>query len=63
MGRIGTDESGKGDYFGYLVVAGAYSDEKTDAKLKEMRVRDSKSVSDAVCVKLAARIKKTCAHS
>ncbi|MBI2172583.1 MAG: ribonuclease HIII [Candidatus Aenigmarchaeota archaeon] len=62
MGRIGIDESGKGDYFGYLVVAGAYSDEKTDAKLKEMRIRDSKTVSDPACLRLATGIKKICVH-
>ncbi len=62
MGRIGVDESGKGDYFGYLVVAGAYSDEKTDAKLKEMRVRDSKIISDSECLRLSTRIKKIFTH-
>ncbi|MBI2579331.1 MAG: ribonuclease HIII [Candidatus Aenigmarchaeota archaeon] len=62
MGRIGIDESGKGDYFGYLVVAGAYADQKNESILKGMGVRDSKLVSDAGCLKLAAKIKKICAH-
>ena len=30
---IGIDESGKGDYFGPLVIAGVYTDENTSAEL------------------------------
>lgn len=62
MSRIGIDESGKGDYFGYLVIAGAYADQKNESILKGMKVRDSKLVSDAECAKLAVKIRKLCAH-
>lgn len=44
---IGTDESGKGDYFGPLVIAGAYVDEKTCAELIQIGVMDSKKLTDA----------------
>jgi len=43
--RMGIDESGKGDFFGPLVVAGAYVDEKLTPVLQELGVRDSKRIS------------------
>jgi ribonuclease HIII len=44
--RIGVDESGKGDYFGPIVVAGVYVDAGTEKKLRDLNVRDSKKISD-----------------
>jgi ribonuclease HIII len=44
--RIGTDEAGKGDYFGPLVVAGCAVDEGLERWLKEWGVRDSKTIAD-----------------
>lgn len=45
--RIGTDESGKGDYFGPLVVAAVYVSEAAEEDfLAELNVRDSKRISD-----------------
>jgi ribonuclease HIII len=43
---IGTDESGKGDYFGPLVIAGVFVTEQTAAILKELGVMDSKKLTD-----------------
>lgn len=43
--HMGVDESGKGDFFGPLVVAAAYVDEQLVAKLREMNVRDSKTIT------------------
>jgi ribonuclease HIII len=43
---IGTDESGKGDYFGPLVIAGAYVDEESIIKLTDLGVKDSKKLTD-----------------
>lgn len=60
--HIGVDEAGKGDYFGYLVVAGVMVDENTEKKLKELGVKDSKMLSDAVVLKMSTIIKKTCKH-
>jgi ribonuclease HIII len=58
MGHIGVDESGKGDYFGYLVVAAVYC--KDEKKLKELGIRDSKKIPDQSIRKLALQIKKIC---
>ncbi len=57
---IGTDESGKGDYFGPMVVAGVWLDESTVAKLERMGIRDSKLLSDKRCQELAAEIRLVC---
>ena len=55
---IGTDESGKGDYFGPLVIAGVYADSKTIALLKKAGVRDSKELNDSAVNKISFEIKK-----
>lgn len=57
---IGTDESGKGDYFGPLVTAGVWVDEQLAAHLKSIGVRDSKEINDADILKLAKKIVEIC---
>jgi ribonuclease HIII len=57
---IGTDESGKGDYFGPLVCAGVYVDEKTAKILVANGVKDSKELSDAKNLELANKIMEIC---
>jgi len=57
---IGSDESGKGDYFGPLVVAGVVVDDTIVPLLVELGVKDSKRLSDNSVKELAARIKKKC---
>jgi len=59
-GRIGVDESGKGDYFGPLVIAACYVGPEHLAELEN--VRESKKVSDAQAKRLAAVIRATCPH-
>jgi ribonuclease HIII len=54
---IGTDESGKGDYFGPMVIAGIWLDKPTKAELEAMGIRDSKLLSDKRCRELAAEIR------
>ena len=44
--RIGIDESGKGDYFGPLVIAAAFVSPDREADLTLLQVRDSKRISD-----------------
>src|SRR5437762_12864739 len=44
--HIGTDEAGKGDFFGPMVTAGVYVDARTAQILRTLGVRDSKTVSD-----------------
>jgi ribonuclease HIII len=55
--HIGTDESGKGDYFGPMVVAGVWLDESAAVRLEATGVRDSKLLSDNRCQYLAAEIR------
>jgi ribonuclease HIII len=56
-GYIGTDESGKGDYFGPLVVAGVYLDTASEKYLKQTGVQDSKQLSDSRIIELAKMIR------
>jgi len=57
--HMGVDESGKGDFFGPLVIASAYVDEELVHKLREMGVRDSKRItSDNVALNMARDIRK-----
>ena len=62
MKWAGVDEAGKGDYFGYLVVAGVLVDEEKEQKLRELGVKDSKILSDSSVTRLASRIKHICRH-
>lgn len=55
--HIGIDESGKGDFFGPLVIGGVYADNKGIALLKSWGVKDSKALSDIQIAKLAEKIK------
>ena len=55
---IGTDESGKGDYFGPLVICGVYVDKETSAELKKIGVKDSKELSENSIRKISSEIKK-----
>lgn len=54
---IGVDESGKGDFFGPLVIAAFLAPQRAEAKLAEMGVRDSKRISDNVILKLDERLR------
>jgi ribonuclease HIII len=55
---IGTDESGKGDYFGPLVIAAVYISDKTKNELEKIGVKDSKLISDNNIKILESKIKK-----
>lgn len=61
--RIGIDESGKGDYFGPLVIAAVFVDATTQGELALMEVRDSKTISDGRILEMAPDIKTICPHS
>jgi ribonuclease HIII len=61
--RIGIDESGKGDYFGPLVIAAVFVDATTEAELRLMQARDSKKISDGRVLEMASDIKTICPHS
>ena len=59
-GTIGIDESGKGDYFGPLVIAGVCVTPDQAARLRDLGVRDSKTCSDKRAHTLAAHIRTRC---
>lgn len=54
---IGTDESGKGDYFGPLVVASVYVDKKSKMELEKLGVKDSKLLTDSMILSFEKKIK------
>ncbi len=56
--RIGVDESGKGDYFGPLVIAGVYVDREGEERLRGLNVRDSKKISARRITELCRIIQK-----
>jgi ribonuclease HIII len=63
IGQIGIDESGKGDYFGPLVIAGVFVSSEQEQQLRAVGVRDSKTLSDAKATTLSAQIRTTCRHT
>lgn len=61
--HAGIDESGKGDYFGPLVIACAFTDEKSAKALLDAGVADSKTIkSEAKIKQLDELIRKECAN-
>jgi ribonuclease HIII len=60
--RIGLDESGKGDYFGPLVIGAVFVDGQIEDKLITLGVSDSKLLSDNRIIALAEQIKVLCPH-
>jgi len=58
--RIGVDESGKGDFFGPLCIAGVYVNERVIAAWEGKGIRDSKNISgDRRIAELAKLIRET----
>lgn len=58
--RIGVDESGKGDFFGPLCIAGVYVNETIVKGWAETDIRDSKTISsDKKIAELARQIRET----
>jgi len=58
--RIGVDESGKGDFFGPLSIAGVYVNEKVIKAWADIGIRDSKNISsDKKIAELAEKIRTT----
>lgn len=59
----GSDEAGKGDYFGPLVVAAVRSDAEGIAQLEALGVADSKTLTDARALRLGAQLRESVEHS
>ena len=54
--HAGSDESGKGDYFGPLVVCTAYVDEQICDKAAELGVKDCKQMTDKAVLAVGAKL-------
>lgn len=61
--HIGTDESGKGDFFGPLVIAGVMVDEKAAKIFLDAGIKDSKKVTDKKILTLEPIIKANSVYS
>ena len=60
LSRFGVDESGKGDFFGPLCIAGVYVNESVINFWKDKGIRDSKNISsDKKIAELAKMIRET----
>lgn len=62
-GRIGVDEAGKGDYFGPLCIASLFAEGDKIKELIELKVKDSKKMTDAQVLKMAKSIRERFQHS
>ena len=60
---IGTDESGKGDYFGPLVTAGVYVKKEQVEFLASLNIKDSKKLDDKLILQIAPKIKENTIYS
>ena len=56
--HAGSDESGKGDYFGPLVVCCAYTDERLSDEMARLGVRDCKQMSDKAVLAAGAALRR-----
>lgn len=60
---IGTDESGKGDFFGPLVIAGVMIDDNNCKLFKDMGIKDSKTLKDEQMLVMSQQIQKNSVFS
>lgn len=60
---LGIDESGKGDFFGPLVIAGVMADPKEAEIMAGWGVRDSKKISDNRILELSRKIIESSVHT
>ena len=58
--RIGSDESGKGDFFGPLCVASVFADSASIEKLAQSGIQDSKTLSDKKIEQMCKTIYSLC---
>ncbi len=62
INSIGSDEVGKGDYFGPIIVTASYVNKNDISFLEELGVRDSKKITDEKILKIAPEIIKKIPH-
>ncbi len=61
--HAGSDESGKGDYFGPLVVCCAYTDERLSDAMRELGIKDCKQMTDKAVLTAGAALRKLLGES
>ncbi len=61
--HIGTDEAGKGDYFGPLVVAAVHLEPEECRLVRQWGMGDSKTISDKRCKRLGQKLKEKLSDS
>ncbi len=60
---VGSDESGKGDYFGPLVVCAVRLEPEESRKILGGPIRDSKQMTDEACLRLGAALRGSVPHA
>jgi ribonuclease HIII len=60
---IGVDESGKGDYFGPLCIAGVFVNPELTATLQALGVKDSKQLTGKQIISLNPAIQEACPYT
>lgn len=60
---IGVDESGKGDFFGPLVIGGVIVSQESLPLINRLGIRDSKKIADGKILKIAEEIKNHFPHN
>lgn len=61
--HIGVDESGKGDFFGPLCIAGVLVDERAAELFINLGIKDSKKITDKKILELEPKIKANAPHT
>ena len=56
--QIGSDEVGKGDFFGPLIVVAAFVEQRDIPYLEKMRINDSKKMKDDYILSIGAQLKR-----
>lgn len=62
LSTIGSDEVGTGDYFGPIVVTGAYVPKKMVSRMEELGVKDSKKLTDEKILQIGPTLIKEVKH-
>ncbi|MEW6049793.1 MAG: ribonuclease HIII [Candidatus Zixiibacteriota bacterium] len=60
---VGVDESGKGDFFGPLVIAALVADDESSAQLRALGARDSKLVSNQKLLRVDEELRAQFQHA
>ena len=63
INSIGSDEVGKGDYFGPIIVTASYVNKNDISFLEELGVKDSKKITDEKIMKIATDIINRIPHN